>query len=148
VLWNIRLAGVLGFASRQEGLILENARKLWAEAGVTEDPSDTVTGMVVKIGELIDEAKPNKNAKAARVRSILDEWREWSNRVPPDIDVVFDELNMRQKSLQLTGTVPSLGDAEKLQRALNGGGRFSFDLPQTRTAPDGRTIFTLRHEYR
>jgi Tfp pilus assembly PilM family ATPase len=148
VLWNVRLAGVWAFAGTQEGLIRENARKLWAEAGVAEDPPDTVDGMLVKIVELIDDAKPDKNAKAARVLSILDEWREWSGLVPQDIDVVFDELNMRQKSLQLTGTVPSLGDAEKLQQALNAGGRFSFALPQTRTGPDGRTIFTLRHEYK
>ncbi len=148
VLWNLRIAGALSFVSGEQSAIHANAVELWRDAGIEEAPPETVEGMFRRAGDLLAFMKPDKNAKDVSVRSILDEWREWAGRIPAGMDIQLEEIGMQQTTVQLIGTAPDVADAEKLQEALNGGGRFSFDLPQTRKTSEGRTRFTLRHEYK
>ena len=80
-------------------------------------------------------------------RSVLDEWKKWADRVPKRLDIVFNEIRITQRQITIGGTTASAAEAERFQAVLNDGGQFRFELPKTEPAQDGRTRFTMRHEY-
>lgn len=148
VLWNVRLTRVAGLVARQQELIRGNAAEMWKGAGVTGSAPETTEEIAAELAELVEVmktgiAKVDRKAK----RSVLDEWKGWSALVPAGLDIVFDEIRTSQKRITVSGTTTSAADAEVLQAALNKRKRFRFELPETSRAPDGRTRFTVRHEY-
>lgn len=148
LMWNVKLMRVERAAVEQERLIRENAATLWMEAGVSGSRPETTEEITGKLRELVSMMKTGVPKAERKVkRSILDEWRKWSKRVPEKIDVVFDEIRMNQKKITISGTTTSAAEAEDLRAALNLGGEFKFDLPTTRPTPDGRIDFTVRHKY-
>ncbi|GAF91661.1 unnamed protein product, partial [marine sediment metagenome] len=148
LLWNVRLMRVAGAVASQQELIRGNAVDIWSAAGVSGPSPETVGDTAVRFGELVNVMKVGiANADRKAKRSALDEWKKWADRVPKRLDIAFDEIRITQRQITIGGTTASAAEAERFQAVLNDGGQFRFELPKTEPAQDGRTRFTMRHEY-
>jgi hypothetical protein len=148
ILWNTLASVELRRTAEEEKKIYLNAMEWWKFAGQPENPPDTTPGVADRLQELTDAAK-SANVNVSEVKHlVIEEWREWAERVPGDLGVVFNSIEMTQKTITIQGTAASATEAEQLKAAVNGpDGRFHFELPKTGMNREGRTSFTLTQQY-